>query len=138
MFAGVAQEETGMVGMRALYEEFRDTADAFVDVLGDGHSVTYGALAIHWWQVTASSVGAHTLRGGLPHVNQGVGRAVDRILSLPEAANTWEDTEEDRAHRTRLNVAVISSGQVFNHKPCETSPAFRFRMPGAFGSFVLA
>ena len=113
-----------MVGMRALYEEFRDTADAFVDVLGDGHSVTYGALAIHWWQVTASGVGAHTLRGGLPHVNQSIGRAVDRILSLPEAANTWEDTEEDRAHRTRLNIAMISSGQVFNHKPCETSPAF--------------
>ena len=124
VFAAVAQEETGMIGMRALYEEFRDTADAFVDVLGDGHSVTYGALAIHWWQVTASGVGAHTLRGGLPHVNQGVGRAVDRILSLPEAANTWEDTEEDRAHRTRLNVAMISSGQVFNHKPCETSPAW--------------
>ena len=119
VFAGVAQEETGMVGMKALYEEFRGTADAFVDVLGDGHSVTYGALAIHWWQVMASGVGAHTLRGGLPHVNQAIGRAVDRILSLPEAANTWEDTEEDRAHRTRLNIAMISSGQVFNHKPCE-------------------
>ena len=126
VFAGVAQEETGMVGMKALYEEFRGTADAFVDVLGDGHSVTYGALAIHWWQVMASGVGAHTLRGGLPHVNQAIGRAVDRILSLPEAANTWEDTEEDRAHRTRLNIAMISSGQVFNHKPCEKA------LPGKF------
>ena len=37
--------------------------------------------------------------------------------SLPEASNTWEDTAEDRATRTRLNIAMIDSGAVFNHKP---------------------
>jgi acetylornithine deacetylase/succinyl-diaminopimelate desuccinylase-like protein len=37
VFAAVAQEETGMSGMKALYSELRSTADAFVDVLGDGH-----------------------------------------------------------------------------------------------------
>ena len=118
VFAAVAQEETGMGGMKALYEELRPTADAFVDVLGDGHSVTFGALSIHWHRITARGPGAHTLRGGLPHVNQAIGRAVDRILSLPEASNGWVNNEND-ATRTRLNVAMIDSGAVFNHKPSE-------------------
>jgi acetylornithine deacetylase/succinyl-diaminopimelate desuccinylase-like protein len=117
VFAAVAQEETGMSGMKALYNELRSTADAFVDVLGDGHSVTFGALSIHWHKITALGPGAHTLRGGLPHVNQAIGRAVDRILSLPEAANTWAESDQDRDNRTRLNVAMIDSGAVFNHKP---------------------
>ncbi len=117
VFAAVAQEETGMSGMKALYNELRSTADAFIDVLGDGHSVTFGALSIHWHKITATGPGAHTLRGGLPHVNQAIGRAVDRILSLPEAANTWLDSKQDLDTRTRLNVAMIDSGAVFNHKP---------------------
>jgi acetylornithine deacetylase/succinyl-diaminopimelate desuccinylase-like protein len=50
------------------------------------------------------------LGGGLPNVNQAIGRAVDRILSLPDAART--DTS-----RTRINVAMLNSGIVFNHKP---------------------
>ena len=81
------------------------------------HSVTFGALSIHWHKITATGPGSHTLRGGLPHVNQAIGRAVDRILSLPEAANTWQDSEDDRATRTRLNIGMIDSGAVFNHKP---------------------
>lgn len=110
VFAAVAQEETGMVGMKDLYQEYRDRADGFVDVLGDGHSVSYGALGIHWWRVLAEGPGGHTLRGGLPNVNQGIGRAVDRILSLPDARR-----EDDT--RTRINISVLESGSVFNHKP---------------------
>ena len=83
MFAAVAQEETGLVGMKALYAQWKDRALAFVDVLGDGHSVTYGAITIHWWKVVASGPGGHSLNGGVPNVNQGIGRAVDRILQLP-------------------------------------------------------
>ena len=52
----------------------------------------------------------HTLRGGLPNINQAIGRAIDRILQIPEP-----QIYDDR--RTRLNVAVVSSGAVFNHKP---------------------
>eukprot|EP01052_Picozoa_sp_SAG31_P025808 SAG31_NODE_2288_length_6003_cov_1.876355_3_plen_355_part_00 len=117
VFAAVSQEETGMHGMKALYEEYQHSADAFIDVLGDGHTITFGALSIRWWQIIASGTAAHTLRGGLPHVNQAIGRAVDRILSLPEAANTWTDTPADRASRTRINVAMVQSGSVFNHRP---------------------
>jgi acetylornithine deacetylase/succinyl-diaminopimelate desuccinylase-like protein len=110
VFAAVAQEETGLKGMKALYEQYRDRAVAFVDVLGDGHSISYGALGIHWWRVEAAGPGGHTLSGGLPNVNQGIGRAVDRILSLPDARRD-DDT------RTRINIAVLESGAVFNHKP---------------------
>jgi len=110
VFAAVAQEETGLVGMKDLYREYRERAEGFVDVLGDGHSISYGAIGIHWWRVVASGPGGHTLSGGLPNVNQGIGRAVDRILSLPEAGRTGTS-------RTRINISVLESGSVFNHKP---------------------
>ena len=110
VFAAVAQEETGLRGMRRVYEDYQDRAVAFVDILGDGSSISYGALAIHWWRVEASGPAGHTLRGGLPNVNQGIGRAVDRILQLPHP-ETYDD------QNTRLNIAVIESGEVFNHKP---------------------
>jgi acetylornithine deacetylase/succinyl-diaminopimelate desuccinylase-like protein len=110
VFAAVAQEETGLKGMKLIYEEFRDRAEGFVDVLGDGHRISYGAIGIYWWRVVARGPAGHTLRGGLPNVNQAIGRAVDRILSLPNA------TREDST-RTRINVAMLKSGIVFNHKP---------------------
>ena len=110
VFAAVAQEETGLVGMKIIYDRYRDRAEAFVDVLGDGHSISYGAIGIHWWRVVARGPGGHTLSGGLPNINQAIGRAVDRILSLPNARRD-DDT------RTRVNVAVLNSGVVFNHKP---------------------
>lgn len=110
VFAGVAQEETGLRGMKALYEEYDGRALAYVDVLGDGQSISYGALGIHWWRVVAEGPPGHTLSGGMPNLNQAIGRAVDRILSLPAASST-DDT------RTRLNVAMLQSGAVFNHKP---------------------
>jgi metal-dependent amidase/aminoacylase/carboxypeptidase family protein len=43
----------------------------------------------------------------VPNVNQGVGRAVDRILQIPQ----------NPAERTVINVAMLQSGAVFNHKP---------------------
>jgi acetylornithine deacetylase/succinyl-diaminopimelate desuccinylase-like protein len=110
VFAAVAQEETGLVGMRMLYEQHRERAVAFVDILGDGRSISYGALGIHWWRVYAHGPPGHSLGGGLPNVNQGIGRAVDRILQLPQPAREAEQ-------RTILNVAMLSSGSVFNHKP---------------------
>ena len=112
VFAGVAQEETGLNGMRDLYAEYKDTALAFIDVLGDGRSISYGALGIHWWKVIASGPPGHTLRGGLPNVNRGIARAVDRILGLPQPVR-----HADRV--TRVNVAMLQSGAVFNHKPAE-------------------
>ncbi|HTK29212.1 MAG TPA: M20/M25/M40 family metallo-hydrolase [Vicinamibacterales bacterium] len=107
VFAAVAQEETGLVGMRRLYEQLKDRAVAFVDVLGDGQTISDGALTIHWWKVVAHGPAGHTLNGGVPNVNQGIGRAVDRILQLPQ----------DPAARAVVNVAMLQSGAVFNHKP---------------------
>ena len=107
VFAAVAQEETGLVGMKKLYAQFKDRALAFVDVLGDGSTISDGALTIHWWKVVAHGPAGHTLNGGLPNVNQGIGRAVDRILQLPQ----------DPRSRTVVNVAMLQSGAVFNHKP---------------------
>ncbi len=110
VFAAVAQEETGLDGMRALYDQYRDRAIGFVDILGDGQSIAYGALAIHWWKVVATGPAGHTLNGGLPNVNQAIARAVDRILTLPQP-------ETHKARSTRVNVAILRSGAVFNHKP---------------------
>ena len=112
VFAAVAQEETGLRGMKALYPLYQGQAVAFVDVLGDGHSLSYGALGIHWWRVEAQGPPGHTLRGALPNVNQGIARAVDRILSLP-----WAAMDDDT--RTRMNIAILESGSVYNHKPAE-------------------
>jgi len=110
VFAAVAQEETGLRGMRALYADYADRAVAFVDVLGDGQSISYGALGIHWWRVVAHGPAGHTLNGGLPNVNLGIGRAVDRILSTP-----WARRDDNT--RTRVNISMLQSGAVFNHKP---------------------
>lgn len=110
VFAAVAEEETGLRGMRALYADYEERALAFIDVLGEGSSLSYGALGIHWWRVHAYGPPGHTLNGGLPNVNQAIARAVDRILQIPDPA-----LYDDR--RTRLNVAILSSGAVFNHKP---------------------
>ena len=108
IFAAVAQEETGLLGMKALYAVWKSQADAFVDVLGDGRSLTYGAIGIHWWRVWAYQQGGHTLTGGLPNVNQGIARAVDRILAIPQAP---------ASSRSVLNVSMIRSGDVVNRKP---------------------
>lgn len=110
VFAAVAEEETGLKGMRALYNNYQNRALAFIDVLGEGSGISYGALGIHWWKITAFGPPGHTLNGGLPNVNQAIGRAVDRILQIPEP-----QLYENR--RTRLNVAILNSGAVFNHKP---------------------
>ena len=110
VFAAVAQEETGLKGMQALYAQWKDRALAFVDILGDGHSITYGAITIHWWKVVASGPAGHSLNGGVPNVNQGIGRAVDRILQLPQP-------ERYRDRRVVVNVAMLQSGAVYNHKP---------------------
>jgi len=110
VFAGVAQEETGLNGMKALYEAYRDDAVAFIDILGDGATISYGAIGIHWWKIIAEGPAGHTLHGGLPNVNQAVARAVDRIFSLPHPRR-----HADR--NTRINIAMLNSGAVFNHKP---------------------
>lgn len=110
VFAAVAQEETGLKGMRALYADYKDRAIAFVDVLGEGSGISYGALGIHWWRINAYGPPGHTLNGGIPNINQAIARAVDRILQIPDP-----QLYEDR--RTRLNVAILNSGAVFNHKP---------------------
>lgn len=110
VFAAVAQEETGLKGMQTLYAQWKDRALAFVDVLGDGRTITYGAITIHWWRVVATGPAGHSLNGGVPNVNQGIGRAVDRILQLPHPARFTDD-------RVVINVAMMQSGAVFNHKP---------------------
>jgi len=112
IFAAVAQEETGLRGMKQLYEEYRETAVGFVDILGDGGSISYGAIGIHWWRVIAHGPAGHSLGGGLPNVNQGIARAVDRILLLPQP-------QQYRDERTVANIAQVHSGVVFNHKPAE-------------------
>lgn len=112
VFAAVAQEETGLVGMRELYDEFEGNAREYIDVLGDGRRISYGALGIHWWKVIATGPPGHTLRGGLPNINLGIARAVDRILGLPQPEQFADRT-------TRINVAMLQSGSVFNHKPPE-------------------
>lgn len=110
VFAAVAQEETGLKGMQALYAQWKSRALGFVDILGDGHSISYGAITIHWWKIVAQGPGGHSLNGGVPNVNQGIGRAVDRILQLPQPVKY-------RDQRVVINVAMLQSGAVYNHKP---------------------
>lgn len=108
VFASVAQEETGLIGMKALYEAWKDQAVAWVDVLGDGQEIVYGAGFVHWWKIVANGAGGHTEEDKDPTVNQGIARAVDRILALPHA---------DQYDHTFINIGIIRSGEVYNHKP---------------------
>ena len=113
IFAAVAQEETGLVGMKDLFEDYKEDAKIFVDVLGDGHRISYGAIGIHWWKIIATGPPGHTLRGGFPdqpNVNKAIGRSVDRILQLDYPLK-YRDLV------TRINVGMIHSGNVYNHKP---------------------
>ncbi|MFO7866043.1 MAG: M20/M25/M40 family metallo-hydrolase [Candidatus Aminicenantes bacterium] len=112
VFASVAQEETGLTGMKRLYEQYRGRAAGFVDILGDGSRISCGSIGIHWWKVIARGPAGHSLGGGLPNVNQGIARAVDRILLLPHPQRHSE-------MRTVVNIAQIHSGVVYNHKPEE-------------------
>ena len=110
LFVAVAQEETGLTGMKALVDELGEKALGYVDILGDGRSISYGALNIHWWRVQGEGPAGHSLGGGLPNVNQGLARAADRILTASASLH-------DLTTRTVLNVAMLRSGEVFNHKP---------------------
>jgi acetylornithine deacetylase/succinyl-diaminopimelate desuccinylase-like protein len=106
LFAAVAQEETGLKGMHAIFETYHGKSIGFVDILGDGRRISYGALGIHWYKVHADGPGGHSLGGGLPNVNQAIAKAIDWIFQM--------DYKEDR---TVINIAMIESGKVFNHKP---------------------
>jgi acetylornithine deacetylase/succinyl-diaminopimelate desuccinylase-like protein len=108
VIAAVAQEETGLVGMKTLFDAWQDRATAWVDVLGDGHEIVYGAGTIHWWKVVARGTEGHTEQVELPNVNLGIARAVDRILALPSPA-----LHED----TFISVGIIQSGEVYNRRP---------------------
>jgi len=110
VFAAVSQEETGLGGMKKVFKDWRDRSVGFVDILGDGAGISYGAIGIHWWKVKGTGPVGHTLRGGLPNVNQGLARAIDHIFDI-------EITEEERKQSTVLNISMIQSGEVFNHKP---------------------
>jgi acetylornithine deacetylase/succinyl-diaminopimelate desuccinylase-like protein len=109
VFAGVSQEETGLTGMAALYRRTRDRAVAYLEILGDGREIGYSAAgAIAWWKVVASGPEGHTAQGGLPNVNQAIARAVEAVFALPRPADDPE---------WAVNVGIIQSGQVVNHKP---------------------
>jgi acetylornithine deacetylase/succinyl-diaminopimelate desuccinylase-like protein len=108
VFAGVAQEETGLGGMKALFDSWKDRDAVWVDVLGDGEEIVYGAGTIHWWKITAHGAGGHTEQDELPNANLAIARAVDGILALPHP---------DRHDDTFLNIGIIRSGEVYNHKP---------------------
>jgi len=108
VIASVAQEETGLIGMKALFDAWKDRAVAWVDVLGDGQEIVCGAGFVHWWKIVAHGPGGHTEEGRFPSLNLGIARAVENILALPQA---------DQHEHTFINVAIIQSGEVYNHRP---------------------
>jgi acetylornithine deacetylase/succinyl-diaminopimelate desuccinylase-like protein len=108
VFAAVTQEETGLGGMKGLYERWKDRDAVWIDVLGDGSEIVYGAGTIHWWKVTAVGPGGHTEQDNMPNANLAIARAVGEILALPHPG-----LHED----SHINIGMISSGRVFNHKP---------------------
>ena len=108
VIASVAQEETGLIGMKHLFDVWQDRPIEWVDVLGDGEEIVYGAGSIHWWKVVAHGTAGHTEQDDVPNVNRGIARAVDQVLALQHP---------DRHEHTHINVGIIQSGEVYNHKP---------------------
>jgi acetylornithine deacetylase/succinyl-diaminopimelate desuccinylase-like protein len=110
VFAAVSREETGLDGMKKIYKSWKHRAVGFVDILGEGTSISNGAIGIHWHKVVGYGPPGHTLRGGLPNVNYALSQAIQAIFEL-QISQEWKD------QRTFLNIAMIQSGAVFNHKP---------------------
>jgi len=111
VFAGVAREETGLQGMQALYRGLKDRAVGFIEILGDGREIQYGAVgSIVWWRVVARGREGHTTDRDLPNVNWAIARAVDAIFALPHP-------ERHRDRDTYINVGVLQSGEKINRKP---------------------
>jgi acetylornithine deacetylase/succinyl-diaminopimelate desuccinylase-like protein len=108
IFAAVSQERTGLTGMKEVFESFKDQALSWIEVLGDGQKIVFGAPFIHWWKIVAQGSLGHTEENWIPNVNQGIARAVDSILALPQPVK-YEDTY--------VNVGMIQSGKTFNYKP---------------------
>jgi len=107
--AGVVQEETGMKGIKGLLEDHPDDIDYLVDIMSGVGSVTYGAIGIHWFKMHFKGERGHTLSGGLPNVTRGVAKAIDQVYSIPIPTDPPEK-------KTRLNIAMLGGGRVFNHK----------------------
>ncbi len=118
VFAAVAGEESGLTGMKALYADYKDRSFAFIDILGDGGlAIWYGASGKRLWKnIVAKGPGGHTLDGGLPNVNQAIGRAVDQILTMQQ---TKPKQLSDPS--LKINIAKLQSGKDENHKPEEGS-----------------
>ena len=110
VFVSVSREETGLDGMKKIYREWKHRAIGFVDILGEGTTISNGAIGIHWHKVIANGPSGHTLRGGLPNINYAISMAVKQIFEIPI-------TEAWKQQNTVLNIAMINSGAVFNHKP---------------------
>lgn len=108
VFVGVAQEETGLGGMKAFFDRWKDRNAVWIDVLGDAEEIVYGAGTIHWWKVTALGSGGHTQQDDLSNTNLAIARAVEAVLALPHPG-----LHDD----TFVNIGIIKSGTVFNHKP---------------------
>lgn len=107
VFASVAQEELALVGMKVLFDKLKDQTIAWVEVLGDGEKIVYGAPYLHWWKIIAYGKGGHT-GDPSPNVNLGISRAVSSILTLPFPK---------QYDNTFINVGIIQSGNLYNHKP---------------------
>lgn len=105
IFASVSQERTGLIGMKKLFETWKDRAEVWVDVLGDGQKIVYGAPFIHWWKIVANGTLGNTEENWLPNVNKAIARAVDNILTLSHPEDTF------------INVGMIHSGTTYNYKP---------------------
>ncbi|MBC7321471.1 peptidase dimerization domain-containing protein, partial [bacterium] len=74
-----------------------------------GTSISYGSMGVYWYKIFAEGPEGHTRSTG-PNINQAIGRAVDRILSLDYPSRYAED-------QTFINIAILQSGSVFNRKP---------------------
>jgi acetylornithine deacetylase/succinyl-diaminopimelate desuccinylase-like protein len=107
VFAAVAQEKTGMAGMRKLYAQYKAKATAFVDLVGDGRRIAFGAIGIHWWKVVATGPGP--IGGGTPAIGISGERGGQR--GFPDE---WADIPGyltvHGAHGTRASIPMPASG----------------------------
>jgi hypothetical protein len=94
-------------GDRVVFDEVRTRAAAWVDVLGNGEEIVYGAGTPRWWKVVAHGQEGHTEQVGWPSVSRRIARAADRILALRQP-HRYEDSF--------MRVGITESGTVYNDK----------------------
>jgi tripeptide aminopeptidase len=113
LFMGTVQEELGLVGMNYWFDH-NPAPDMLVEMDGMLGPVAYGALGIHWVEMTFRGEGSHTIYSrGKPHPAKAAARCILDVYTIPLPSGEEVSYFESPVY----NVGNISGPSVTNAMP---------------------